>query len=359
MASLEHFIDQDGHFYGDSILPYQRVNIYYECAQNCRFVPRCVAVDLEPTQITELKNSAFGRLFNPEYLIAGKYGAGNNFARGYYTEGCELMETVLETCRHQAENCDFLQGFQMIHSIGGGTGSGMGCLALKYLRNEYDDRIINTFTVIPSAKVSQVVIEPYNAVFGISELVVNSDEVITFDNEALYEIALSNLKVSKPNLSDLNHLISMTMAGVTTCFRYPGQLNTDLRKIMTNMCPYPRLKFFIPGYAPLNSTHNNLEYKRITVKSLINQLFAPELQMTDYGGQHKKLLTCAAIFRGQMSSRDVEQAMVNLQDRHKEMFAKFIPNNIKTAICDVPPRGLEMSATLLSNTSEIAVIFRR
>ncbi|XP_070499056.1 tubulin beta-8 chain-like [Chironomus tepperi] len=357
--SNEHYINQCGHFYGDSILPYQRLNIYFQCAQDCRFVPRCVAVDLEPTQISELKCSPVGRLFNPEYMIAGKHGAGNNFSKGHYTEGAELIECVLEKCRLQAENCDLLQGFQMVHSIGGGTGSGMGSLAMKCLRNEYEDRVINTFSIIPSAKVSQVVTEPYNAILGISELVFTADELIMFDNEALYDISMASLQLPKPNHCDLNSLISKTMAGVTTCFRYPGQLNTDLRKIMTNMCPYPRLKFFIPGYAPLDSAHNNLEYKKVTVKSIVQQLFSPDFRMADFECHDEKLLTCAAIFRGRVSSRDVEEAMVDLQHCRKEMFARFIPNNIKTAICDVPPREVDMSATLLSNTSAITVIFRR
>jgi tubulin beta len=247
----------------------------------------------------------------------------------------------------------------MVHSIGGGTGSGMGSLAMKCLRNEYEDRVMNTFSVIPSSKVSQVVTEPYNAILGISELVFTADELVVFDNEALYNISLAGLKLTKPNLGDLNQLISSTIAGISTGFRYPGQLNTDLRKIMTNMVPYPRLKFFIAGYAPLNSLHNNLEYKKITVKSIVHQLFSPDFRMADFECHNEKLLTCAAIFRGRVSSREVEEAMVDLQCCRKEMFARFIPNNIKTAICDIPPRGTDMSATLLSNTSAITVIFRR
>ena len=59
------------------------------------------------------------------------------------------MDNVLEVVRKQVENCDCLQGFQMLHSVGGGTGSGMGSLLLNNLRNEYHDRIINSFTIFP------------------------------------------------------------------------------------------------------------------------------------------------------------------------------------------------------------------
>lgn len=47
----------------------------------------------------------------------------------------------------------FRQGFQLTHSLGGGTGSGMGTLMISKIREEYPDRIMNTFSVVPSPKV--------------------------------------------------------------------------------------------------------------------------------------------------------------------------------------------------------------
>lgn len=315
--------------------------------------------DLEPAQIYSLRLSPVGSLFNPDYFVTGSHGAGNNWAKGYYTEGAELMDCILDVTRRQAENCDCLQGFQLVHSIGGGSGAGMGSLLMSRLRDEYQDRIINSFSVIPSEKVSETVVEPYNAVLTLRELIYNTDETITFDNEALFDICLNTLKLKHPKLGDLNHLISMTMAGVTSCFRYPGQLNMDLRKLMTNMCPYPRLKFFIPGYAPLQSRCNNKEYKAITVKSLVDQLFDQRYQMAAYNSNCGKYLTCAGIFRGLVSSKEVEEAMADVQTINKEKFCKWIPNNIKTAICDIPPSGLSASATFLANTTAITSVFRR
>lgn len=45
-------------------------------------------------------------------------------ARGHYTVGKELIDTVLDRVRRLAENCTGLQGFFTFHSFGGGTGSG-------------------------------------------------------------------------------------------------------------------------------------------------------------------------------------------------------------------------------------------
>lgn len=79
--------------------------------------------------------------------------SGNNWAKGHYTEGAELVESVLDVVRKESESCDSLQGFQLAHSLGGGTGSGMGTLLLSKIREEYPDRIMNTFSVFPSPKV--------------------------------------------------------------------------------------------------------------------------------------------------------------------------------------------------------------
>lgn len=86
--------------------------------------------------------------------ISGQSGAGNNWAKGHYTEGAELVDTVLDVVRKEAESCDCLQGFQLAHSLGGGTGSGMGTLLISKIREEYPDRIMNTFSVMPSPKVN-------------------------------------------------------------------------------------------------------------------------------------------------------------------------------------------------------------
>ena len=86
----------------------------------------------------------------------------------------------------------------MTHSLGGGTGSGMGTLLISKIREEYPDRIMNTFSVVPSPKVSDTVVEPYNATLSVHQLVENTDETYCIDNEALYDICFRTLKLSTP-----------------------------------------------------------------------------------------------------------------------------------------------------------------
>merc|ERR1711924_53570 len=121
-----------------------------------------------------------------------------------------------------------------------------GTLLISKVREEYPDRIMSTFSIIPSPKVSDTVVEPYNAVLSFHQLVENADEVFMMDNEALYDICFRTLKLTTPTYG-ANHLVSAAMSGITCCLRFPGQLNCDLRKIAVNMIPFPRLHFFMTG----------------------------------------------------------------------------------------------------------------
>ncbi|VVC30443.1 Tubulin/FtsZ, 2-layer sandwich domain,Tubulin,Beta tubulin,Tubulin, conserved [Cinara cedri] len=307
VISDEHGIDPSGSYHGDSDLQLDRINVYYTEALGGKYVPRAILVDLEPGTMDSVRSGPFGQIFRPDNFVFGQSGAGNNWAKGHYTEGAELVDSVLDVVRKEAESCDCLQGFQLTHSLGGGTGSGMGTLLISKIREEYPDRIMTTYSIVPSPKVSDTVVEPYNSTLSVHQLVENTDESFCVDNEALYDICFRTLKLTTPTYGDLNHLVSAAMCGVTTCFRFPGQLNSDLRKLAVNMVPFPRLHFFITGFAPLTSR----------------------------GSQQYRALSNSAYF------------------------VEWIPNNTKTAVCDIPPRGLKMSATFIGNTTAIQEMFKR
>ena len=141
----------------------------------------------------------------------------------------------------------------MAHSLGGGTGSGLGNLLIQKIREEYPDRIMTAFSVVPSPKVSNVIVEPYNTTLALHQLIENTDQCVVLDNEALYDICFRTLKLTQPTFGDLNHLVSAAMSGITCSLRFPGQLNSDLRKLATNLVPFPRLHFLMTGHAPLMS----------------------------------------------------------------------------------------------------------
>lgn len=269
------------------------------------------------------------------------------------------MGNILEATRKHVEACCSIQGFQLVHAIGGGTGAGMGSLLIRNLKDQYNGAIINTFSIVPSPKVSEVVVEPYSAVLSLNELITSSDETVCLDNEALHHIALKYAASDCPKYDDLNHLIANAMSGITTCFRFPGQLNTDLRKLKTNMVPFEKLHFFIPAIAPLPPSKKNKYDKIPSISDITMQLFNPEYHMCQCNSHTGTYLTSAAIFRGCFSTKDVDEQMVHVQECSGNHFASWIPNNIKTAICNIPPPGMEMAATFLANSTAINVMLER
>ena len=74
-----------------------------------KYVPRAVLVDLEPGTMDSVRSGPYGRIFRPDNFVFGQSGAGNNWAKGHYTEGAELVDSVLDVVRKEAENCDCLQ----------------------------------------------------------------------------------------------------------------------------------------------------------------------------------------------------------------------------------------------------------
>ncbi|XVF73122.1 hypothetical protein PTKIN_Ptkin12aG0176500 [Pterospermum kingtungense] len=157
-------------------------------------------------------SSPYGQIFRPDNFVFGQSGAGNNWAKG--TEGAELIDSVLDVVRKEAENCDCLQGFQVCHSLGGGTGSGMGTLLISKIREEYPDRMMLTFSVFPSPKVSDTVVEPYNATLSIYISLLKMQTSVWFSTTKLSMISASvPSKSPHQSFGDLNHLISATMSG--------------------------------------------------------------------------------------------------------------------------------------------------
>jgi len=265
---------------------------------------------------------------------------------------------VMDATRKQAEDCDQLQGFQVCHSIGGGTGSGMGTLLISKVREEYPDRIMATYSIFPSPKVSDVVVEPYNSMLSIHQLIENVDECSVIDNEALYDIAFTTLKIGKPDFKLLNGLVASAMCGTTCCLRFPGQLNSDLRKLGVNLIPFPRLHFFIVGTAPLTA-EGDAAYRKVSVKDLTEQVFDAKNMMAACDPRNGKYLTASVIFRGNIMAKEVDEQMIITQHRNAEFFAEWIPHNIKQSICNAPPIGGDQGVSIIGNNTAILEIFQR
>ena len=194
MVSDEHGIEPDGLYKGTNDLQLERISVYYNEIGSNKYVPRAVLVDLEPGTMDSIRAGPLGGLFRPDNFIFGQSGAGNNWAKGrklhssatcfYHLDlttvsrlhGGRRAGRLRVGCRAQGGRGHRLPsryaiakgisaylispiGFQITHSLGGGTGAGMGTLLISKIREEYPDRMMCTYSVVPSPKVSDTVVE--------------------------------------------------------------------------------------------------------------------------------------------------------------------------------------------------------
>ena len=272
--------------------------------------------------------------------------------------GVELLPESMDTIRRTAEACDLVHGFQFLHSISGGTGGGLGSLLIDRIREEYSDRLIQSYSICPALPLSQVVvrhwladqpaiavslqIEPYNALLTLTrtstslecpptisslDLIENTDETFCFDNMVLFDLLHQAQRVSAGHFADVNHLLAEVMLGVTACFRFPGQLNTDLRKLAVNMIPFPTLHFLLASFSPLRSRPSN-KYQNLTEHHLVQQIFDRRNQMSAVDFHQGKYLTATGIFRGRTLSTHVLHELL-VKEKLKHNFIPWISNNVR------------------------------
>ena len=103
--------------------------------------------------LDEVRTGTYRQLFHPEQLITGKEDAANNYARGHYTIGKEIVDLVLDRIRKLADQCTGLQGFLIFHSFGGGTGSGFTSLLMERLSVDYGKKSKLEFSIYPAPQV--------------------------------------------------------------------------------------------------------------------------------------------------------------------------------------------------------------
>ena len=153
--SLEHGIQPDGQMPSDKTIGGgdDAFNTFFSETGAGKHVPRAVYVDLEPTVCDEVRTGTYRQLYHPEQIISGKEDAANNYARGHYTIGKEIVDLVLDRVRKLADNCTGLQGFLIFHATGGGTGSGLGALLLERLSVDYGRKSKLSFAVTPAPQV--------------------------------------------------------------------------------------------------------------------------------------------------------------------------------------------------------------
>jgi tubulin gamma len=95
-----------------------------------------------------------------------------------------------------------------MHSIAGGTGSGLGSFILERLNDKFPKKLIQTYSVFPNAQEGDVVVQPYNSLLTLKRLINHADSVVVLDNGALARISADRLHVQTPTFDQTNQLVS-------------------------------------------------------------------------------------------------------------------------------------------------------
>jgi tubulin alpha len=121
LYTLEHGVLPDGTL-NSNVNVDDNMITFFSDTKSGKVVPRALFVDLEPTVIEDIRQSPYRSLYNPAQMLTGKEDAANNYARGHYTVGKEIIEPLMVQVRKLAEQSDNMQGFLITNSFGGGTG---------------------------------------------------------------------------------------------------------------------------------------------------------------------------------------------------------------------------------------------
>eukprot|EP00112_Aurelia_sp_Birch-Aquarium-sp1_P008502 Seg1938.2 transcript_id=Seg1938.2/GoldUCD/mRNA.D3Y31 product="Tubulin alpha-1C chain" protein_id=Seg1938.2/GoldUCD/D3Y31 len=364
---LEHSIDPSGQIDVENLKDvYDSHKTFFAEMETGRRVPRALYVDLEPTVIDEVRTGKYRELFHPEQMISGKEDAANNFARGHYTIGRQVVDNVLDRVRKLTDVCDGLQGFILFHSFGGGTGSGLTARLMERLSVDFGKKSKLQFSIYPAPQVSTAVVEPYNSVLTTHFTFDHSDCAFMVDNEAIYDICRKNLDIERPKYYNLNRLISQVVSSITASLRFDGELNVDLNEFQTNLVPYPRIHFPLASFSPVISAEKAYHEQQTTAE-ITTAVFEPANQMVKCDPRSGKYMSCCLLFRGDVVPGDVNSSIARIRALHTIQFVDWCPTGFKVGINHQPvtiPAGSDMASSnrsvcMLSNTTAMATLWAR
>eukprot|EP00434_Breviolum_minutum_P009154 symbB.v1.2.008066.t1/scaffold504.1/size194584/2 len=274
----------------------------------------------------------------------------------------------------EADGSDSLEGFVLIHSIAGGTGSGMGSFLLEAINDRYPKKLVQTYSVFPllSSETSDVVVQPYNSVLTLKRLALNADCVVVLDNTALNRIAMDRLKLNNPTFAQINSLVSTVMAASTTTLRYPSYMNNDLilgcafRRLdeileyrladgigmLASLIPTPKCHFLMTGYTPLTIDRQTSTIQKTTVLDVMRRLL-----------HTKNIMVSCSTRRGvYISILNIIQGDVDPTQRKLAKFIRWGPASIQVALSRQSPylqQAHKVSGLMLANHTAICQLFDR
>eukprot|EP00742_Colponemidia_sp_Colp-10_P008839 GILJ01009599.1.p1 GENE.GILJ01009599.1~~GILJ01009599.1.p1 ORF type:complete len:434 (+),score=41.07 GILJ01009599.1:58-1359(+) len=205
-------------------------------------IARAVLVDMEPKVVRNCLQGAARSgtwKYDNNSSFCKQSGSANNWAHGFNTHGPACRESILECVRRQVEACDMFVGFQMMQSLAGGTGSGLGAFICEMLREEFPSASILNNVIWPYES-GEVIVQNYNSLLTLSSLLDSSDAVCIVENDVMQRICVNQLNIKRPSFGDINAVIARHLVGAI----FPGRTTTrhSMRSIIRHLCSHPSYK---------------------------------------------------------------------------------------------------------------------
>ena len=389
----EHSIDENGKREKDGDDP--SFLTFFEESKSAEYTARSLMIDTEPMCIDNVKNGKHSKLFHPEFLLSGKEDAEGNWARGYYNISKKMMDEITQRIRKVAEKCHKLQGFIMNHSVGGGTGSGLGSLISQRIAIDYRKKTQFGFDVYPSPTNSTCVVEPYNSLLTTYWSLEHGELSVVYDNEAIYEMCQKHLDVKRPSYDNMNRLITKNISAITSSLRFEDSINfcVNMHETKDYLVPFPRLHFLTASMSPIVSNKSESIYESIDSSPLIKRLIVPRsvneeiaayaaqnvqdmtencllsknffTKFDDFNAEEDKCMSLAVFYRGDIKTKEAHNVVRQMKVQRKVTFVDWGPAGYKVFLNKEPAKCLpdddfaysERSVAMLANNPVISQFF--
>ena len=180
--------------------------------------PRRILVDLNRDNLQTAQQSEYGGLYNR--CVYGFTSSSPYWAAGFFGEGTILVDQALCEIQLKVDQSCGDCIIWVIHTLGGGCGSGVGSLLLDLLATQLPKVPRVSIAILPSSKVSDGVTEPYNAGLALDHILSSAHQVLLIDNEKLYDICFKG-RIPSPTYNDLNNIVSKALATLVSPLIWP------------------------------------------------------------------------------------------------------------------------------------------
>lgn len=300
------------------------------------FKPRSIFADSEPSAINAVMQSSFGKALGSSNYI-GKITTKGTWSQGYITAGKQGYSQIITQISTEVEKCDHFQGFQIISSLGGGTGSGLTSFLLDKLQDIFPKSHNVLIPILPSIVKTEMPIEIYNIVLAMKHC----------KNSSLFLIENDALQKHGTDFAGMNKISGYTFADLTAGSRFISQNNKSLKSLSSQLTCTSNTNVFSISEAPICLPPEPIQGKN-KPSTLLNLAFDGEHHLFNYSPE--RILAMGALFRGKNSYLEIEEDLKSFQATEPTIknIWKTVENNAKTII------SLPAFAGSVSDRSSIA-----